>query len=266
MDTRPPEIEHRFLVDAAEARSFLERVAEHIPVDVHDPSRPVAYVRTTYFDSDDLHLFRTQLRIGRRRVRVREYAGATSAEATPVLSGLAAFELKESTGQARRKLRMVGEPQHIAELLCHPSEPKDLRIHSAPLRRAADAIRRGRLLPRLTTFFCRTSHTGSGVRVTLDERISFARPVAIGRVGDPAQPPDIVGRGPQLILEVKRRCEQPDWLASAMRELLLMTQFSKFRDGMLAAQRAEALRPIAAVPAAVVGGAPAAFERDPAFL
>jgi hypothetical protein len=263
VDTRPAEIEHRFLVDGAEARTFLDRIAEHVPPEVHDPARPVEYVRTTYFDSDDLQLFRTQLRSGRRRVRVREYAAATDAEPIPLLSGVVAFELKESTGQTRRKQRMSAEPEQIAELLAGPTE---LRIQSAPLRRAAEAIRSGRLRPRLTTFFRRVSHAAGGIRVTLDEQINFARPVAIGRVGDPAEPADIVGRGPQLILEVKRRGEPPDWLASAMRELLLMTQFSKFRDGLLAAQRAEALRPAATSVQAAVTAAPSAFDRDPAFL
>src|SRR5687768_13698754 len=51
VDHRPPELEHRFLVEGGEARGFLERVSPHVTRDIYDRDRPIAYVRTTYFDS-----------------------------------------------------------------------------------------------------------------------------------------------------------------------------------------------------------------------
>jgi hypothetical protein len=251
-----PEIEHRFLVEPGEARAFLGRVADHLPLDVHDRSAPISFVRTTYHDTDDLQLFRAQLRDGRRRVRIREYAGAPDMKSAPRLTGVCALELKEQRGESRRKVRLVATPAEIAALVRPGCEVASRGAAPAALQRAAAAIRRGQLRPRLTTWFRRVSRSGEGVRITLDERILFARPVAIGAAGELAEPASPVGRGPHMLLEVKLTGPAPGWLAAAMADLLLVTQFSKFRDGMLAAHRAEATAtpmPVMAAPDAGAG-------------
>jgi hypothetical protein len=232
VDDPHPEIEERYLVAPDEARGFLACAARHVPADVFDPSRPIAFVRTTYLDTDDLELFRSQRR---RRIRLREYAGAPGADGIPTLTGVCAFELKESSGAERRKARFVGDRTDLQRLLRRgPHRPID-----PDLARAAAEVRSGRLRPRLCTFFRRRSHTGDDIRITLDDRLTFARPVRLGRAGEPAEPAEPIGRGPQLVLEIKLAGPRPAWLEEATRDLLVMTRFSKFKGGMLALGRAD---------------------------
>jgi len=229
-----PELEERYLVAPGEARVFLARAADHVPADFFDPARPIAFVRTTYFDTDDLELFRSQRR---RRIRLREYAGAPGRDGIPTLTGLCAFELKESSGAERRKARFVGDRGDMQRLLRRgPHRPID-----PDLARAAADVRSGRLRPRLTTFFRRRSHTGDGIRVTLDEQLTFARPVRLGRAGEPAEPAEVVGHGPRLVLEIKLAGPRPRWVQESCGSFLLMNRFSKFKSGMLALGRADAV-------------------------
>lgn len=235
------QIEARFLVAPDEARGFLARAGRHLAPDVFDLARPVAFVRTTYFDSDEQELFRSQRR---RRIRLREYAGAPGADGIATLTGVCAFELKESSDGLRRKTRVLADRAELMRLLRRgPGRAVD-----PALAQAAAQVRSGRLRPRLTTFCHRRSLGGDGVRVTLDDRLVFARPVRLGRAGEPAEPPDVVGRGPQLILEVKLSGEAPGWLVDAAGDLLAMSRFSKFKGGMLAIERADALRGARAAP------------------
>jgi hypothetical protein len=131
------------------------------------------------------------------------------------------------------------------------------RSLAAPLDHARRAIAAGALRPCLTTWFRRLTYAGCGARVTVDQMIEFARPVAIGAPGQHAAPDDVVGRGPPLVLEVKLRVAPPVWLATAMQRLLVSTQFSKFRDGLLAlglADRVErAGHPVGALPSTASG-------------
>ncbi len=232
MDVTHPELEERYLVAPGEARVFLARAADHMSPDLFDAARPIAFARTTYFDTDDLDLFRSKRR---RRVRLREYAGAPGPEGIPSLTGVGAFELKESTGAERRKARFVGERSDLLRLLRRgPHRPID-----PDLARAAAEVRSGRLRPRMTTFFRRRSYSGDGIRITLDDRLTFARPVRLGRAGEPAEPTDLIGRGPQLVLEIKLACPRPRWVDEAARGFLVMNRFSKFKGGMLALGRAD---------------------------
>jgi hypothetical protein len=238
VDDLLPEREARYLVSAAEARTFLALASGRAKLDVFDRERPFSFVRTTYFDSDDHDLFRSQRR---RRVRLREYAGAPAPDGIPVLTGVCAFELKESADGLRRKLRATGDRAELMRLLRRgPGRPLD-----PALARAAAQVRSGWLRPRLTTFYRRLSLTGDGLRVTLDDRLTFCRPVRLGRAGDPAEPTDVVGRGPQLILEIKLDRAGPDWLSEATGDFLAMPRFSKFRDGMLAIACSDAVRGVA---------------------
>jgi hypothetical protein len=232
VDDVHPEIEERYLIAPGEARVFLACAADHLSADRFDPARPIAFVRSTYFDTDDLDLFRSKRR---RRIRLREYAGAPGPDGIATLTGVCAFELKEAIGAERRKARFIGDRTDLQRLLRRgPHRPID-----PELARAAADVRGGRLHPRLTTFFRRRSYSGDGIRITLDDRLTFSRPVRLGRAGEPAEPPDVIGRGPQLVLEIKLACPRPRWLAEAVRGLLLMTRFSKFKGGMLALGRAD---------------------------
>lgn len=238
MDDLLPQREARYLLSAAEVRDFLAIASTRARLDVFDPERPFSFVRTTYFDSDDNDLFRSQRR---RRVRLREYAGAPAPDGVPVLTGACAFELKESADGLRRKLRATGDRGELMRLLRRgPGRPLD-----PALARAAAQVRSGWLRPRLTTFYRRLSLTGDGLRVTVDDRLTFCRPVRLGRAGDPAEPAGVVGRGPQLILEIKLDGAGGDWLSQATRDFLAMPRFSKFRDGMLAIARNDAVRGVA---------------------
>lgn len=119
--------------------------------------RNLTFVRTTYFDSDDHELFRSQRR---RRVRLREYAGARRPDGIPALTGLCAFEVKESWDHPRRKARTAGDRAELMRLLRRgPGRPLDPDI-----ARAAAQGKSGWLRPRLTTFFRRLSFTGPGIR------------------------------------------------------------------------------------------------------
>lgn len=241
-----PEVEQRFLVDADEAHRFLDTVRPHIPACVNDPAQPVEFVRTTYFDTDDLALFRSQLPGTAWRVRVRQYASAPDHRSAPRLTETCAFEVKEVAPFGRRKVRVVGAPAEIARImrgrdggLTRGARRQGIAI-SPLLEYAARAIENGDLQPRLTTFYRRLTYAAPGARVTVDHGIEFARPTGLGQPGEPARPESVIGHGPPLVLEVKLRQQTtPDWLASAMPRLFLVTQFSKFRDGLLAMRRAE---------------------------
>ena len=281
------EVERRFLVDPDEAGRFLAAIRPSMPLCLHDPARPIEHVRTTYFDTDELTLFRTQSADSSWRVRVRQYASSTSHGASALLGSACALEVKEVAASGRRKLRAVGAPIDVWGLLhgrrmdaageepvarraglharmaagSSPARLQDLlltRSLAAPLDHARRAIAAGALRPRLTTWFRRLTYAGCGARVTVDQMIEFARPVAIGAPGEQAAPGDVVGRGPPLVLEVKLRVAPPAWLAAAMQRLLVSTQFSKFRDGMLAfglADRAERAEHPAGAPLAAELGA-----------
>jgi len=89
----------------------------------------------------------------------------------------------------------------------------------------------------LTTYFRRLSRSAPGIRVTLDDQVSFARPMPLGQPGQRAEPGDVFRRLDQLVLEVKLSAAPPAWLTDAMRLIRLTGRESKFHDGMLNAQR-----------------------------
>jgi hypothetical protein len=242
MDLRWPEQEQRFLVEADEVHRFLAAVQPHLPVLVHDPARPVEFVRTTYFDTDDDMLLRSRTPGREWRVRVRQYADAPDHLTPPRLRSDCAFEVKESSPTGRHKVRALGSPDEIGRMVAaRAGGVRALgsgRI-SPLLAHAARTIECGQLAPRLTTWYRRLALEAGAVRVTVDQQVEFARPIGLGPAGEPAAPRAVAGRGPPLVLEVKLRAAPPDWLLRAMRQLALVTQFSKFRDGLLALRSAE---------------------------
>lgn len=232
-----PEVEHRFRVDWMQAQAFLGCVAGRLTADTYDPDRPAAFLLTTYFDTADNRLFNSSGNVGRARVRLRQYASAVTGDAPAMLTDTCAFEVKLSIFESRRMARVVGSPRDLQRLL-HGGAWRDPRLTELrALRHAARAVGTGKLRPVLTTYFRRLSRSAPGIRVTLDDQVSFARPMPLGQPGQRAEPGDVFRRLDQLVLEVKLSAAPPAWLTDAMRLIRLTGRESKFHDGMLNAQR-----------------------------
>jgi hypothetical protein len=191
------EHERKYVVDRALAETFLTAVADRLELLIFDPSRPVAWTRTTYLDTPDLALLR-----GSRHVRLREYGGAPRTGGAPTFGGPAWLEVKEREGSIRRKQRFQAEQADVDVLL------------------AGDGLE-----PQVTVLYQRTSFSaaeGDEVRVTVDQQITYRAP----RAGTP------FAEGPDVIVEVKHRGETPAWLAAATARLTETPAFSKFRHAM----------------------------------
>ena len=80
--------------------------------------RPIAYTRTTYFDTDDSVYLRSCDSAIARRLRLREYAMAASMEDSPVLS-YRVSGLKQNAGTVRSKVRLQASPTLLRELIEH---------------------------------------------------------------------------------------------------------------------------------------------------
>jgi hypothetical protein len=248
-DPDSSESERRFLLSRDEVVEFLAAIRPNAVSEIYDPLRPLAFARTTYFDTDDLSYLRSCDGPVARRLRVREYAQAVCLGDTPVLSGVSFLELKQNAGATRSKVRFSAPPAVIEWILegrrggalAGPA----LRDFVAELEQmsALAAIDRelaaAPVSPRLTTWYQRcglTSERGR-VRITLDQGLAFCRPQALGRGGDPAEPADVVAYGPERVLEVKHWGAAPDWLVRATLALAPAAHFSKFRIGMAALAR-----------------------------
>lgn len=220
MTTPPPRAEHerKFLVDEAAALSFLHAIAPHVEPLVHDPARPVAWNRTTYFDTANLAYFRG----GVRRLRVREYASAETTAAPAQLTGDCWLELKETTGTTRRKCRFRASSARIACLM----EGVEVDAAGAEL---AECLRDDRPRAVMTSWYRRSSWIApaDGLRITLDHEVAFGPPSAIGI---PGVEPWV--RVPGLILEVKHAAEVPSWLLGALDAVPAQAPLSKYRLGM----------------------------------
>jgi len=238
----PFERERRFLLSRAETVAFLRAVGSKCTPERYDRRRPVSYTRTTYLDTADLSYFRSSRDGVARRLRVREYATASTLNEVPILSGLSCLELKQSTGSARSKVRFAAPPRTLRRVLAGEAQ-LDIDDDSPAQLMALSALRAElagrRVAPCLTTWYRRTCLTGEEgrVRITLDQGLSFCEPEALGEDGEPGAPARIVARGPARILEVKYFGDTPAWLARATAPLIAAPTFSKFRMGMMALQR-----------------------------
>src|SRR5687768_14649470 len=112
-----PEVEHRFLVDSDDATRFTEVLGERLNEEFPDRLNPVNHLVTTYFDTEDRRLFHTSYQTGLGRVRIRQYAGALNPDRAAIIGETCALELKEATGESRRKARIVATPDDINRLL-----------------------------------------------------------------------------------------------------------------------------------------------------
>jgi hypothetical protein len=239
-----PEVEHKFLVEGDAAAEFIAVAGEHLSEEVLDRANPVNHLVTTYFDTEDRRLFHTSQQSGLGRVRVRQYARAATIDAPAFIGDTCALELKEATSESRRKARIVASPDDIDRLLYRDGWMEDSHssaVSTMPLFRAASAIGTGTLRPTLTTTFRRRAWVGPEIRITVDDGVLFAAPGGLRRTGDPAAPHGVFSRLPHHVIEVKLGVSPPDWLIDAMRGHRLSERFSKYRDGLLAAQRIEAL-------------------------
>ena len=201
------------------------------PIEIYDRERPISYTRTTYLDTDDLTYFRTGPGQPARRLRVREYAVATTAKDAPILSGVAFVELKEHNGPSRRKIRLAASPAGIAQLLA------DRKAGPSPNMTAGQAelareLARPTMAPRLATWYRRLCLTGDArrVRITLDENLTFCRPQSIGDRAPWRRRAerDVIAAFPARVLEVKRCGDMPYWLGAALESLQPAESFSKF--------------------------------------
>jgi hypothetical protein len=240
----PFEHEERFLLSRAQVSQFFEAVGPRATTETYDPSRPISYTRTTYFDTDDFAYLRSCEGPLARRLRIREYALAASLAEPPVFSGSAFLELKQNAGTARSKVRLSASPELLCRLL-DPARAADGRFDAIDPRSSLATlereIRTPGMAPRLTTWYrrvCLSAESGR-VRITLDQNLTFYRPQPLGRAGGSTgpSPADAVAAGPARILEIKLWGGMPDWLAAAVDGLRPAPRFSKFRMGMMALGR-----------------------------
>jgi hypothetical protein len=211
--------EMKYLLDPDAAASVWAAACTRLEPQFQDPARPIAYVRTTYYDTPELSYYRTGDGSVSRRLRIREYAGTTDPEGVPILFDVCYLELKQSAGGMRAKLRI-------------PIRAQDAEPH---LARLADTT----VLPQLTTWYRRSALTDEKerLRITLDESLTFCEPVALGTPCFGFEPERIIARGPSFVLEVKAWDRLPRWLDDCLDELGEATGFSKFMTGMQILQR-----------------------------
>jgi hypothetical protein len=238
------EHEERFVLTRAQVTRVFAAIGGRATVETYDAARPIAYTRTTYFDTDDSVYLRSCQGPITRRLRLREYAMAASLEDTPVLSSMACLELKQNTGTARSKVRIQADPA-LLRLLIERRGQRDPAFASLEPLSALTTLQRefavSSIAPRLTTWYRRAAMTAElgRLRITLDERLTFCRPPVVGVIGAEVapSPEDVVAPGPGRILEIKYWGERPLWLARALDGLEPALEFSKFKMGMAAIQR-----------------------------
>ena len=67
------EHEERFVLTRAQVTRFFAAIGGRATVETYDRERPIAYTRTTYFDTDDAFYLRSCNGRIARRLRLREY-------------------------------------------------------------------------------------------------------------------------------------------------------------------------------------------------
>lgn len=235
--------ELRYLLTRSETTRFLEGAGGHVELTTYDPEHPIAYTRTNYFDTADAAYLTSSVEEPARRLRVRQYAFAATAEEPPVFSGIGYVELKQHLGASRSKVRLAASATEIGALLDAPAAAV-ARAAGAndPLAIVARELAIPTMAPRLSTWYRRVCLTGSdpAVRLTLDEGLQFCRPQPLGRAGQPAapEPREVVAAFPARVLEVKYAGTLPRWLEPLVAALRAAPpHFSKFRMGMQALEQ-----------------------------
>lgn len=240
----PVEHEERFILTRAEVTRFFASIGARATVETYDQARPIAYTRTTYFDTDDSVYLRSCDGPIARRLRLREYAMAASLEDAPILSAIGCLELKQNAGTARSKVRLQASPTLLRRLIERRGQ-RDAAFESleplSALATLGKELATLTIAPRLTTWYRRASMTAESgrLRITLDERLTFCRAQIVGVVGTEVapSPTDVIAPGPARILEVKHWGDRPLWLSWALDGLEPAREFSKFKMGMAALNR-----------------------------
>jgi hypothetical protein len=235
------EHEERFILTRAQVTRFFAAIGGRVTLETYDRGRPIAYTRTTYFDTDDSVYLRSCDGPIARRLRLREYAMAASLEDAPVLSAMACLELKQTMGTARSKVRLQASPTLLRRLIDLKGQRDPAFASLEPLSALATMEQQlsiPTMAPRLTTWYRRASMSAESgrLRITLDERLTFCRPQHVGVVGAEIapSPDDVVAPGPARVLEIKLWGDRPVWLAWALHGLEPARGFSKFATGMTA--------------------------------
>jgi len=239
------ETEQRFLLTRAQIVAFLRAVSTHTVAELRDRARPLSFTRTTYLDSVDLAYLRSCAGRVARRLRLREYAVASTLVEPPLLTGHCFLELKLSAGAVRSKLRLEAPRETLERILAGSLEPDEAMSRSldadgqAALAALRAEVAARRPVPCLTTWYRRSSLSAENgrVRITLDQGLSFCEPQHLGDPGDDATPSEVIARGPARILEIKLQGDPPAWLARATAGLVAAPAFSKFQMGMVALRR-----------------------------
>ena len=238
------EREERYVLTRAQVTRFFAAIGQRAAVETYDRARPIAYTRTTYFDTDDSLFLRSCDGAIARRLRLREYAVAASLEDAPVLSSMACLELKQNAGTARSKVRLQATPTVLRQLIECRGRRDPAFASLEPLSALAtleQELAIPTMAPRLTTWYRRASMTAESgrLRITLDERLTFCRAQIVGVVGAEVapHPSDIIAPGPARILEIKYWGKPPVWLSWALEGLEPEHGFSKFKMGMAALSR-----------------------------
>jgi len=238
------EHEERFVLTRAQVTRFFAAIGARASLETYDQTRPVAYTRTTYFDTDDSQYLQSCAGPVARRLRLREYAMAASLEDAPILSAIACLELKQNTGTARSKVRLQATPTLLRQLIEQHGDRNPAFASLEPLSALAtlaEELAIPSMAPRLTTWYRRAAMTAESgrLRITLDERLTFCRPQLVGVVGAEVapSPADVIASGPARILEIKHWGDRPVWLTWALSGLEPAHDFSKFRIGMAAMAR-----------------------------
>lgn len=224
--------EQRFAPTAAQLRAFLEHtLGDHFTVKPWDPHKPFDYVRTTYFDTEDLVLFHSAIA---RRVRLREYGRASTADDTPVPDRACYLELKQANGPLTTKMRFELDREALLapDGVVDPARAIDAARDAPPALSASLGFPLRALRPRLTTCYRRVSLGGrtGRIRVTVDHGITFSAP---GPLGDNLREPEnVLGDGPPRVVEVKYESVLPEWFTDALHLMPAAVQTSKFELGM----------------------------------
>jgi hypothetical protein len=214
--------EQKYLLDAHSAFTFWELASARLQPHRRDYYKPLMFIRTTYFDTPDFAYYRGLGSTVSRRLRAREYAASADMHAVPQLSGECVLELKQSASGLRSKSRV-----HV------PAGDVGSYLANMPSARADRP-----LVPCMTTWYQRAALTDDKdrIRVTLDSRVRFCAPVAVGTPITAIEPDEVLANGPPFILEIKLWEDPPAWLGRAMAGLEEAVGFSKFMAGMRAAE------------------------------
>ena len=238
------QIERKFVPSHAEMTAFHALVSRRLEQRIYAPGRPLAFARTTYLDTADLHYYHSQARGVARRLRLREYAAAAST-GPPRLTGVAFLELKSTSAGLRSKVRLSSPPPLTARLLSSELDRRSLlalagRSERGAIRRLLRELAGRTLRARVTTWYQRESFVDADadIRVTFDTETTFCRPARGRPPGAEVTPRQIIGHGPTYVVEIKYPTTPPRWLAAAMQPLRYPGVISKYDLGMRAAMQA----------------------------